>query len=159
TTLVQTFRPSSKNEVRAAEAELGVTFPESFRAFLETCGTLLVGTLPFPRPLDLPNRKFPHFQILDREGFGWPDAPIHDRYVFGLGPDVVVRERQTESVVFQTQVARGEVDLRLPKHLIPIWDEWRYYYHCLDISRMRRGECPVIKYCRESFETRPPSPF
>ena len=154
--LVQWFEPAREAEIGRAERDLELRFPKAYREFLSTCGVMLIATIPLPRTFPLPLSKIPGRRTLERAGLGDPETPIHDRFIFGLGR--YARDHVVESVVLQNRVARKSAQIMLPRHLLAIWDDWRFYLHCLDLSREKRGDCPVVCYEWETFQRKPLKP-
>lgn len=67
---------------------------------------------------------------------------VYDGCVFGLGPYCARRDRETASTVFQTLDRRRTYDL--PPYLVVIWDDCHEDCQCLDLRKVRGGDCAVV---------------
>ncbi len=70
---------------------------------------------------------------------------VYDACVFGLGPFTQRRDREVNSTVFQTMYQRE--GYALPAHFVVLWDD-SGGCQCLDLRRVRSGDCPVVIYDR-----------
>jgi hypothetical protein len=77
----------------------------------------------------------------------WPD------YIYGLWTGPV----RGFDVVRLTQDERSEAEPPLPRHLVPFSpDGWGNHF-CLDTSRMKDGECPVVFWDHEMGSDQTPT--
>ena len=79
---------------------------------------------------------------------GWIDCPFIT--VCGLGPDA---DRRTSLIaIAQSWWYEVDIDIRLPRSLVPIVDDGSGNVYCLDVSETRDSECQVVFWDHESFE-------
>lgn len=68
---------------------------------------------------------------------------VYDRSVFGLGPATQKMYGMTESTLFHTLYYRRNYGLPTP--FVVVWHDSHEDCQCLDLRRVKNGECPVVR--------------
>lgn len=128
TGIVKTHRGASDREIHDVAAHLGVKFP---RIYIE---------------------------CLRRYGY----VRVYNRGVFGMGPDTRRLKdgtsRDTCRSDFHTYYARAEGNINLPRDLVVLWHSSHQDYECLDTTRIKNGDCPIVYFDPRIAAMRKPKP-